>query len=136
MKRVLLILTILIAIVGGLWCLWRPYLAVKYSEGKATVHLETLGEYPTTITHVQIADWVSGDVVLDLRAESGTPQLRNFSIFPGKNSVSAIEPQYGSYRTIRPNGSTSFFIQKGRKYRVTIWGKPLLPAHEALAITQ
>ena len=135
-RRAFWVLVIVVLLVAGVWFLRRPHLTIKYVAGNATVHVETLGEYPTSIRRIQIEDSDSGNVVLDLKEENGTAQIRNFTIVAGKNPVGFVHPALGSYRVIRPIDSPAFFIQTGRTYRLTIWRDPLLPAHAILTIRQ
>jgi len=112
-------LVMLFAIVG---CFKRPAVKVESSGSSVIIHVETLGEYPTTIRHIRIKDTSSEKVVFELLTESGTPQIYSFRLSPGGNSTHVIDPEHGSYRVAEPSGKDTFVLQRGVPYRLTIWG--------------
>ncbi|HKF49816.1 MAG TPA: hypothetical protein VKB38_20815 [Terracidiphilus sp.] len=90
------------------------------------VHVETLGEYPTTIRHLRIVEASSGRVVLDLVAKAeyantGATQTRNFSLVSGKNSTHLLKPGIDSYEVRVPESGRTFNLQPGVAYRLKAW---------------
>lgn len=128
MKRTITIWSfILIGLVVLGISLCRPKVWVKSSQAGAVVHLETLGDYPTSINHFRIEEIPSGRVVFEGFKASGTPQLQNVQLSLGPNSVGVLDPQYGTYRTTEPKG-TSFSLRSGQHYRITVWGNAWIPS--------
>jgi hypothetical protein len=112
---------------------WRAFVAgpgasVAYAPGKAIIHVETLGEYPTTIRHVRLEEISSQSVIFDAVAANGTPQIHNFELSIGSNSIDMLQSSSGEYRIVRPVGKT-FTLQSDRQYRVSLWGGGWLPSH-------
>jgi len=134
-KRVLVggcILFSLLVMVGIYEWFTRPQLRIERNGASAIVHVETLGEYPTTIRHIRVKEASSGKVVFELLTEGGTPQIHDFHLSVGGNSTSAADPQYGSYRVTVPASKDTFFLQQGVKYRVTVWGDAWMSSESAL----
>jgi len=109
----------LFAILG---CFKRPAVKVESSGSSLIVHVETLGEYPTTVRHIRIEDASSRKVVFELLTESGTPQIYSFRLLAGVNSTHVVDPEHGSYRVAEPSGKDTFVLQRAVPYRLTIWG--------------
>jgi hypothetical protein len=97
-----------------------PPLRIVDSGSKLTVDVSTLGEYPTTVTHVRLYDTKSRAVVWEFTADREA-QLRELTFVAGQNPA-RVDADYGSYRVITPTGSTSFFLERGREYRIELWG--------------
>ncbi len=108
-------------------CSLRATLTVGKSGDSATVHVETLGEYPTTIRRIIIKDAFTGIEVFDLVAENGTPQIYDFRLSVGNNSTNIVNPEHGSYRVAVPAGKSQFFLQRGVLYDVSVWGENSRP---------
>jgi hypothetical protein len=106
----------------------RPAIRLEHAGASVVVHVETLGEYPTTIRRVQIKEISTGKVVYELLAENGAPQIYNFKLVPGENSTHLADPEPGSYRIDEPNGQNSFLLEPGVRYRLKIWGNGWLPS--------
>jgi len=136
MKRKLAyILTfLLLVIVAGTAILGRPPLWLETSECSIVIHVETLGEYPTTVRHIQLKSVASGDVLFEVIRGSGAPQIHSFRLSIGKNQVNIADPQAGTYRVLRPAVSDSFDLRQGEKYKLTVWGNGWLPAHANLQL--
>jgi hypothetical protein len=133
MKKWILILTGTLITLGAMFVLLsRPNLWLETKGTNVIVHVETLGEYPTTILHIQIKDTSSGNVIFELVNEQGTPQIHNFSLSIGDNPVSVADPQHGFYRVVVPAGGNKFVLRPGINYRILVWGDGWLPNHANL----
>ena len=130
MKRVRLTAALcgLVACLAVNGCSIRPAIRLERTGAVVVVHVETLGEYPTTIRGVRIEDVAARRVVLELRAESGTPQIYSFKLMAGENPTRLADPEHGEYRIEVPRGKGTFVLQKGVPYRLTIWGEGRWPA--------
>ena len=109
-------------------CFKRPAIQLEKSADSVVVHVETLGEYMTTVRRVRIDDASSGKVIFDLMTESGTPQIFSFRLSAGENSTHIADPEHGSYRVAEPTGRNTFSLQKGTRYRLMIWGDGRSPS--------
>ena len=122
----------LLALVAGIVRFNRPTVRLEATGAAIVVRVETLGEYPTTIRHILLKNASSGAVVFELVTENGTPQIHNFLLSAGANSITTADPQYGSYRAITPASGESFVLRPGVDYRIEIWGTGWLPSHADL----
>ena len=122
MKRILILICALLMLAALVGCFKRPAVKLEHSGLSVIVHVETLGEYPTTVRRIQIADAASGKVIFELQTENGTPQIYNFRLSAGENSTHTADPEHGSYRVVEPNGKNTFTLQPGVHYRLSIWG--------------
>ena len=120
-------------VVGGVIS-GRPPLWLETSERSIVIHVETLGECPTTVRHIQLKSVASGDVLFEVIRGSGTPQIHNFRPSIGKKPVNIADQQAETYRVLRPAVSDSFDIRKGEEYNLTVWGDGWLPAHANLQL--
>jgi hypothetical protein len=112
-----------VALVAARLCYGPPAITLEHSGPSAViVHVETLGEYPTTVRHIRIEDASSRKVVLELLTASGTPQIYSFRLSAGENSTNLADPSSGTYRVTVPVGKDTFTLQPGVRYRVTLWG--------------
>ena len=122
-SQIAILMSVMVALVAMTGCFKRPAIRLERAGGASVVvHVETLGEYPTTIRHVEIKEISSGKVVFDLLADSGSPQIYNFRLIAGENPTRVADPEHGSYRVDEPKGKATFTLQKGARYRLTIWG--------------
>jgi hypothetical protein len=105
----------------------RPPLRLEQSGSSVIAHVETLGEYPTTVGRVRITEAASGKVVFEVAASKEfagkmAMQIHNFRLTAGENSTRAVEPEINPYTVVVPNGKNTFTLQPGVKYRLTLWG--------------
>jgi len=122
MKRILILFCALVVLTATGGCFKRPAVRLENSGSSVIVHIETLGEYPTTVRHIRLKDASSGKVIFELLTESGTPQIYSFRLSVGENSTHVADPEHGSYRVAEPSGKDTFSLQPGVRYRLTIWG--------------
>jgi hypothetical protein len=122
MKRILILVCVLVPLAVLAGCFKRPALRLESSASSVIVHVETLGEYPTTVRHIQLREDPSGKVIFELLTESGTPQIYSFRLSVGENSIRVVDPEHGSYRVVEPNGKNTFSLRTGVHYRLRIWG--------------
>jgi hypothetical protein len=125
----LTIIFLLIAMFPGL--IMRPPLWIEYQGHSAILHFETLGEYPSDVRRIVIADQRSLHPILDLE-EDGTFQIRNFKVSTGANSALQVRAEHGAYRVVKPQPSDEFTLSPDVNYNITIWGKSGLPARRVL----
>ena len=126
--RSIVLVGILLTMIALSACFKGPALRLENSAGSVVVHIETLGEYMTTVRRVRIDEASTGRVIFDLMTESGTPQIFNFRLSAGENSTHIADPEHGSYRVAEPIGKNTFSLQKGIRYRLMIWGDGRSPS--------
>ncbi len=100
----------------------EPPLKLEMKRDSAIVHLETPDEYQTPVSHVLLRDTSSGDVVYEVVADGKAPLIFNFELSVGSNSTLAVTSGKAAYRVIAPQGRRTFSLQRGVKYRLTVWG--------------
>jgi hypothetical protein len=101
-------------------CRSKPPVKIVTADGSVVVDVQTLGEYPTTVTHVRLTE-ANGPTVWEIRAEQGTPQIHNLTFAPGANPVTLAHPDSGQYEIVVPKGS-SFILDPNKTYTVELWG--------------
>jgi hypothetical protein len=84
--------------------------------------VQTLGEYPTTVTEVRIIDTQSNSVVWEVNANSEKPQIREIVLKPGINSTVLDAGHSRAYEVRVPKSSATFTLQSGRTYAVEVQG--------------
>jgi len=99
-----------------------PPLRVEQSGSTLTAHVETLGEYQTTVGRVRIQESQSGKIVYESVAAQRAPQIFNFKLVGGENSTLLLGDDSDSYRVIEPHAGRTFTLQRGIRYRLTVWG--------------
>ena len=100
----------------------EPPLKLEMKRDSAIVHLETPDEYRTPVSHVRLKDASTGDVIYEVVVDGKAPQLFNFMLSVGENSTQVVDPGETAYRVIAPQGRRTFSLQRGVKYRLTVWG--------------
>jgi hypothetical protein len=112
-----------IGLLGILWGCLKPPLAVVKQEDGVEVSVETLGEYPTSISRIQLKDSDKGAVIWEVTARDRVPQLWGFHLSPGLNFAEPAALLHGQYEIVIPKGSSAFMLQKGRRYELSVWNE-------------
>ena len=100
----------------------EPPLKLEMKRDSAIVHLETPDEYQTPVSHVLLKDTSSGDVIYEVVADGKAPLIFNFELSVGTNSTLVVTSGKTAYRVIAPQRGRTFSLQRGVKYRLTVWG--------------
>jgi hypothetical protein len=119
----LLVLALTISLRSG-----RPYIKVTHDKSSVVIDVQTLGEYPTTVSHLRLKEVSSGNVVFELLPKDRVPQLTTFPLAVGNNSVDIVDAQFGTYGIAAPNIGSTFFLRPGADYDLSIWGTGWLPS--------
>ncbi|MGO9440557.1 MAG: hypothetical protein ACLPXM_08440 [Terriglobales bacterium] len=108
-------------------CASRPSIRLTQTADTVVVHVETLGEYPTTITRVRLTDRNTGEVVLDLTAlfppTDNRSQIYKITLCAGQNNIATAFPEYEAYRAVTPAFEKTFALKRGKEYLIEMWGK-------------
>ncbi len=102
----------------------KPAVRVEMSDNSAEVHVETIGEYPTTIVHARLENRRTHSTVWETNTNSGTPQLRAFPLKVGDNPALLASSPSGTYKVIVPVGVSSFRLERGVDYELDLWKSP------------
>lgn len=102
-------------------CASKPPLKLVTAPGRVTVDVQTLGEYPTTVRRVRLAD-NTGRTIWEIRNKRGTPQIHQLGLALGENSVNLAAPDSGEYEVITPKGPPDFQLKSGIDYTIQVWG--------------
>lgn len=102
-----------------------PPLQIETQRDSVTIHLETLGEYPTSVSRLVLTEVRSGDTLWEVRkAPAGIPQLWRITFRAGSNptEVTSIFGD-GSLEVVEPKNAASFELEAGREYQLRIWSE-------------
>lgn len=94
----------------------------RYRDGSVGIHLETLGEYPTSVDRLLLEDVRSGNTVWEVRQATGKPQLWKIDFRAGENpSLPPGVTGGGSFQVLIPESEPTYFLEPGKTYRITVW---------------
>jgi hypothetical protein len=111
-------------------CSAKPPVRVLNVGDAVVVDVETLGEYPTTISRVRLTNPQTHSTIWEIKANSGTPQLHAMILREGDNSVSLADPDTGTYTVVSPPNSRIFRLERGVRYELELWREAnSAPAH-------
>jgi hypothetical protein len=114
---------ILVAVLFVKFVGWGNMLPVRVerSESVAGIHVDTLGEYPTTILHLRLENEKTHFTIWEIVARSGTPQLHELIFKEGTNPVSLAYPDSGTYNIVAPANGETFRLERGINYQLYLW---------------
>jgi hypothetical protein len=101
----------------------RPPLYIRESGPGITVDLQTLGEYQTTITRIQLR--ASDQIVWEV-ASNGSRQIGTFTLHVGENPVrpsSILGVADGDFHLVQPAGAVTFRLIPETTYILRVWGE-------------
>lgn len=115
---------VLVAVLSSLYlsCL-KPPLTLEHRDDGLEVSVATLGEYPTSVSRIQVRDGEERKVVWELKTTKRAPQLWGFRLTSGDNPVEPEGVLNGDYEVIAPKHGKSFTLRPGRRYEVSVWNK-------------
>jgi hypothetical protein len=94
-------------------------LKIDVSKGEAVVHVETLGEYPTTVRSFQVAQANHPNSPLfSIQGLDGF-QTWNFKLHSGLNQSSLVDASHGRYKVIAPLAESGFRLSSRTNYIAT-----------------
>lgn len=99
-----------------------PRARLEHRQDAVIVHAEFLGEYPTTVLHIRLMDPSTREVLFEVAAEKGTPQIHSFPLIAGENRVDVLEPSSGNYELLAPRNKSTFNLNRKTPYRLSTWG--------------
>jgi hypothetical protein len=114
--------TLLALLFSSFGCL-KPPLALKREGHGIEVNVSTLGEYPSSISRIQLRDLQTESIVWEVRAKGKVPQIWKVSLAPGLNSSTLASVLNGHYDVVVPRSSISFRLYRGRPYEISIWNE-------------
>ena len=102
-------------------CANAPPLSIKSEKGGVVVDVQTLGEYRTSVSRVRLTDTGTGEVLWELTARDGEPQIHEIALRPGANSAEIPSVSAGTFKVVVPSGSNSFALPSGGKFLIEVW---------------
>jgi len=118
--KVLYLVLLFLAVLAS--CSKGPGIRIELLEDSVLVHMETLGEYPTTITRIKLIDMATGTTVWEIHSGGRASQLWRV---PLKGDMNPVLPPIanGAYAVTQPQGASSFLLQTGQSYQIQVWGE-------------
>jgi hypothetical protein len=95
-------------------------LPIDSGKNQAVIHVETLGEYPTTIESFAVTRVEQPSTAVFSIKGVDTFQTWNFKLSSGVNQTSSINTAHGEYRVTFPATEKTFVLQKGTPYKATV----------------
>lgn len=120
MKSWVLVSMLLAVVMLG--CSQSVPLRVVQSGNKVAIDVQTLGEYQTTVRRIRLLNKQSHQVVWELVAQTGTPQINVIDLQVGENPAVLTGVASGSYAVVSPSGATTFGLASGIEYEIEVWG--------------
>jgi hypothetical protein len=97
-----------------------PPLRLRQAANQVTIDVQTLGEYPTTVSRICLLD-VNRSVVWEVAAQSRDVQIRGLVLKVGDNK-SLLDADHGTYQVIAPKSANSFVLFRSTRYTIELWG--------------
>lgn len=113
--------TVIFTVASLCACFNKVPVHLHLSENTATVNVNTLAEYPTTVLRATLKEEANQSDVWEIEAASGTPQLHELVFHLGRNSVWLADPRSGTYRIAYPKNADFFQLSKNVKYVLQLW---------------
>lgn len=110
---------LLASLAFAVWVL-RPPLKVYPDEGKVIVDVQTLGEYNSSLSNLELAECESGNIVWRLEPTSNQIELWTFPLQVGTNSSFPVVGGKADFRTAIPQNLPTFTLKRGTCYRISI----------------
>lgn len=99
-----------------------PPLKTEVTEAGVKIRFETLGEYPSAVSRVRLKNRTSNTVIWEVQKATNSPQMWRVTLRLGENPI--LPPGVtgsGSFEVIVPAAATSFSLEPGISYEITIW---------------
>jgi hypothetical protein len=101
----------------------KPPLTTKTDKGIVQVSVMTLGEYPTSISRLQLVEKSSNTTVWEVRAQGSVPQIWGFDLREGHNPRLPDRLEAGRYRVLVPSDNSAVVLRRGTPYTLKAWNK-------------
>ena len=110
-----------VSAIFGFGCSNGINVRIEKTPESITAHVETMGEYPTTVKRICLTDVGKNLVIADFVAGKPPTQIHKIKLKLGNNTPADCFPEYDIYDILVPKGNSPFFIEKGRRYLLQIW---------------
>ena len=101
---------------------YAPTARLEHRRDAVTVHVEFLGEYPTTVRRIRLMNATTRETLFEIAAAKGSPQIHSFPLVAGENRVDVLEPYSGTYAILTPQGKNTFDLERKTPYLLSVWG--------------
>lgn len=112
-----------------------PPLAVEDGEGFVVLDFQVLGEYPSEIRRLQLLEQSTQQVIWELEAAEGSPQIWRLRLSLGENASDINELVVGGRLHVKsPDGKQIFVLSAGTTYQLRVWGEGARSARARFAV--
>lgn len=95
-----------------------PTVYAESADGRAIIHCEVLGEYPSDVSRIEIIEVRTGRVIWKVNANGGHFQIHKFELVLGSN-VSTLQPNFGNFQNEIPQQGP-FYLGPKTPYRASV----------------
>ena len=85
-----------------------------------TIHVETLGEYPSTIKSFQLVEATSKNIPIFRVEGKDDFQTWKFDLHTGQNAINSVDVAHGSYLVVAPVQQNIFILRPKTEYVATV----------------
>jgi hypothetical protein len=96
-----------------------PPLRLQSRQGLLEVGVQTLGEYPTSLSRIEITESQSGQVIWQVLPSGKFFQIHFFELQQGRN-LGKLDLFWGDARTVVPRDGQPFFLDPDTEYKVRV----------------
>ncbi len=96
-----------------------PEITLDLTDDQFRFGALTLGEYPSHVTSISLYDLDTKTTVWRMKAKVASLKIGRLTVKIGENSTAQWATRF---EVITPSGGTPFFVERGRKYRLTMVG--------------
>lgn len=140
-RKIGIIIPLVAVLLSGIWALFRPPLRVLAHQGRVIIDVQTLGEYNSSLSCLELTECGSDAAIWRLRTSTTPIELWAFPLQAGMNPVLPNEFYQGSiseetlarselesvgttkqadYRVVVPKDISTFALNRSTCYRISI----------------
>ena len=114
-------LLLIVALGFAIGC--RPSLRIDRHTDSVTVDLSRLGEYPSSVQRIVLAEAATDQVLWEVQTAEGEPQIWKLTFVLGRNSSDVNDDVVGGRLKVKvPVDRSAFELFAHKEYKLTIWG--------------
>jgi hypothetical protein len=113
---------IVLVCVYGLACTRLPAPDVRVLDGAVEIDVQFLGEYPSPVARIRLTEVSSGSLIWEVVQQGPQPaEMRRLVLAEGANLASPVVEGGERFDVVTPS-SEHFRLERGTRYRITLWG--------------
>jgi hypothetical protein len=117
-----LVLLAWVCLLVGACGLAKPPFTLHDRQDAVEVDVRTLGEYPTSVSRIEVAEEESGRIVWQVLPEGDFFQIHSFELRKGANAADLLDLFWGDVRIAVPRDEPSFLLAPDTEYEVEVCG--------------